>query len=186
MSQLLLYLAAAAVSLGVFWLGGRTGDGLVRVLLRPAVLGLMALLLLLIASGEELRWPYGLISSAVLMGLWESYAGAYRLVGLPGPAGSSLRRVRVCAAWLVGALLNLSLLNLAAQLAYPGTFLWRGDSASLLDVIYLTVLTFASGGYGDVLPANVLGKLLVMLTSLAGLIYATILFAALFQTIRDG
>jgi len=64
-------------------------------------------------------------------------------------------------------------------------FEWRGLPASALDVAYFTLLTFASGGYGDVLPTRPLGKLLAMLTSLSGLLFATILFAALFHRLRS-
>ena len=116
---------------------------------------------------------------------WEAYAGAYQMLGATDLKRKPVQQVQICAAWLGNALLNLIMLNLAAFLAFPQTYQWRGEQASLLDVAYLTMLTFASGGYGDVLPATTLGKLLVMLTSFSGLIYATILFAALFHTLRE-
>lgn len=119
-----------------------------------------------------------------VVGLWHSSAGAVLLTRRP-VVGS---RLLVCTVWLMKALASLALLNVAAQLAFPGTWEWRGGNASPLDVVYLTILTFASSGYGDVLPATALGKGLSMLTSFTGLAYATMLCTALWQHVapRDG
>lgn len=185
MSQLILGVAAAAIILGLFWLGLEPGSPLARVLLRPAVMALLAMALIVLAVGEHVRWPYALVAAAATMGLWEAYAGAYQMLGEASVKRKPVQQVQICAAWLGNALLNLILLNMAAFLAYPQTYQWRGEQASILDVAYLTMLTFASGGYGDVLPATTLGKLLVMITSFSGLIYATILFAALFHALRE-
>lgn len=185
MSQLILWTCAVALCIGIFWLGVDSTSLLMRVLVRPAILALMALLLMVVAAGEQVVWPHALIAVAAMLGLWESYAGAYALIGSTHGLGrDAALQVKICAGWLGNALANLTLLNLAAHQAYAGTFRWQGESASVLDVAYLTILTFASGGYGDVLPATVMGKSLVMLTSMAGLIFATILFAALFESLR--
>jgi hypothetical protein len=184
-SQLPLWLSSAGLVLGVFGLGIDPGSPLRRTLLRPPVLALLSILVMVVASGETARWPYTLIGMAALLGIWEGYAGAYRSLRTGPGRRSPMRQVQVCAIWLAGALLNLTLLNMSFQHLYPGTFEWRGGPASPLDVAYLTLLTFASSGYGDVLPGTVTGKLLSMVTSAAGLIYATILFTALFQALRE-
>lgn len=168
----------------LLWLGRTPANPLMHTLLRPALLALMSFLLLLMAAGEPIRWPFALVACASLIGLWEGYGGVYRLLGSAMPPMSPTQQVRVCALWLLNTLGNLMLLNAAVQLGYPGTFQWRNEAASLLDIAYFTLLTFASGGYGDVLPATPLGKGLAMLTSLGGLTYATILFAALFHQLR--
>ncbi len=185
MGELTLWMATAGLVLGIFWLGTDPEDPLVRVLLRPAVLALMALLVVVLTLGEPVRWPYGLVAVASFLGVWESYIGAYQVLSVTVPKRKLTQQVQVCTLWLINAMVNLILLNMAAYLAFPSTFQWRGETASLLDVAYLTMLTFASAGYGDVLPATSLGKLLVMMTSLAGLVYATILFGAVFQSLRQ-
>lgn len=184
MAHLVLLTATGGLLATIFGLGRDRGDVLLNTLLRPALLAMMALMLLVIALDVEATWPYGLIAVACFVGLWESYSGVYYLLTTPSRRATAVEQVRICAAWMTNVLSNLVLLNLSAFLALPGTFQWRGERASLLDVAYFTMLTFASGGYGDVLPATALGKLLAMLTSLCGLTYATILFAALFQRLR--
>lgn len=184
MGHLIWLTATGGLLATIFWLGRNGADRLQDTLLRPALLGLMALLLLLLPSDAPAAWPYGLTAAACLVGLWESYGGVYRLLAAPARQTTAVAQVRICAAWLVNVLANLVLLNLSACLAYPATFQWRGEGATPLDVAYFTLLTFASGGYGDVLPSTALGKLLAMLTSLCGLTYATILFAALFRQLR--
>lgn len=185
MSHLILFTATSGLLATIFWLGRDPANVLMTTLLRPALLALMALLLLLLSLDETAAWPYALTAAGSLVGLWESYVGVYHLLAAPPRRiATAVEQVRICAAWLVNVLSNLILLNLSAGLAFPGTFEWRGRLASLLDVAYFTLLTFASGGYGDVLPATPLGKGLAMLTSFAGLTYATILFAALFQRLR--
>lgn len=183
--HLLLLTATVGLLASLLWLGRDEGNRLLETLLRPALLALMALLMLIVAAGSGFRWPYALVAAAGLTGVWESYSGAYRLLTLPPRRASAVRQVQVCAAWLVNVLVNLTLVNVAAHLAAPASFQWQGETASLLDVVYLTFLTFASGGYGDVLPVTPLAKGLVTLTSLAGLSFATILFAALFHRFRE-
>lgn len=185
MDRAVLVVAAAWAGLGILWLGGGSGPPLQRLLLRPALMGLLGLLLLVLSPGLPVRWPYAVVASAALTGLWEAYAGVYSFLKESGIKGDLATQVRVCAIWLVNALGNLVLLNLSALLAYPATFSTRGGPSTVLDVSYLTVLTFASAGYGDVLPNTPLGKMLVMLTSLAGLLYATILFAAVYHAMRE-
>ncbi len=185
MSHLILLTATGGLLTTIFWLGRSQTDPLQHTLIRPALLALMALLLLVLALDVQPIWPFGLVATACLVGLWESYSGVYQLLAAPARRLTAVEQVRICGIWLVNALSNLVLLNISAFLAYPATFQWRGGHASLLDVAYFTLLTFASGGFGDVLPATALGKLLAMLTSLCGLIYATILFAALFHRLRE-
>ncbi|MFZ5824450.1 MAG: potassium channel family protein [Bacillota bacterium] len=185
MAQLVLLTATGGLLVTIFWLGRDRADLLLHTLLRPALLAMMALLLLVIALDADALWPYGLVAAACFVGLWESYSGVYQLLAAPAaPRTTAVEQVRICAAWMINVLSNLVLLNFAAYLAFPSTYQWRDQPASLLDVAYFTMLTFASGGYGDVLPATALGKLLAMLTSICGLTYATILFAALFQRLR--
>lgn len=184
MSHLIMLTATGGLLATILWLGRDPANPLQHTLLRPALLALTGLLLLLLALDLPVRWPFGLVSAACLVGIWESYGGVYRFLASPARRSTAVEQVRICGAWLINVLANLVLLNLAAQLAFPSTFQSRGEEASLLDVAYFTLLTFASGGYGDVLPVTALGKLLSMLTSLSGLTYATILFAALFQQLR--
>ncbi|MFZ5816669.1 MAG: potassium channel family protein [Bacillota bacterium] len=184
MSHMILFTATGGLLATILWLGRDSANVLRHALLRPALLALMALLLLLVAADEGVLWPFGLIAAACLCAIGESYSGIYRLLAAPPRRSTALDQVRISTLWLINVLTNLVLLNLSVHLAYPSTFQWRGDPASLLDVVYFTLLTFASGGYGDVLPVTALGKLLAMLTSLVGLTYGTILFAALFQWLR--
>lgn len=184
MGHLVLVTATGGLLATIFWLGRDSADLLQHTLIRPALLALMGLLLMLLALEGSSVWPYGLIALSCLVGLWESYGGVYHLLATPAHRTTPVEQVRICAAWLVNVLANLILLNLAAYRAFPQSFEWRGTAASMLDIAYFTLLTFASGGYGDVLPATALGKGLAMLTSLSGLTYATILFAALFQRFR--
>jgi hypothetical protein len=186
MDDLVLWLAAAGVGAGLLWLGTGDSPPLLRAVLRPAVLALAGMLLLVAAAGGPARWPYALVAASALLGVWECYAGAYRLLGTPGTAVAHhpARQVQICGALLGNAVTGLTLLNLAVQFAYPQTFLAHGRPAAVLDVTYLTLLSFASAGYGDVLPGTAAGKLLAMLTVLAGLIFATILLASVFQALR--
>ncbi len=184
MSHLLLLAAAGSLVAGVLWLGADRADRLNHTLVRPAVMALLSLLLLVLLAEAE-RWAYSLAAAAAAVGLWESYTGAYQLMSAPVSRTGPVAQVRTTGLWLLNTLSNLVLLNLSAQLAFPQTFEWRGLPASALDVAYFTLLTFASGGYGDVLPTSPLGKLLAMLTSLSGLLFATILFAALFHRLRS-
>lgn len=184
MSQIAVYLSSMALLAGVIWLGVDVSSPLVRTLLRPLLLALLGTLVMVVAMAETMRWPYGLVSMATLLGLWESYGGIYGTLRTSLAGRRPVQAVQICTVWVVGVLANLTLLNMTFQLLYPSTFQWRGEVASLLDVAYLTLLTFASSGYGDVLPATAAGKVLSIITSLAGLLYATILFTALFQALR--
>lgn len=184
MSHLVFLTATGGLLAAVLWLGADKADRLTHALLRPALMSLLGLLLLVSLDGA-VRWPYALSGGAALVGLWESYIGVYHMLEAPVRRTGPLAQVRISAAWLISTLANLMLINLSANLAYPNTFQWRDLPATPLDIAYFTLLTFASGGYGDVLPATPLGKALVMLTSLSGLVYATILFAALFQRLRE-
>lgn len=185
MGTMTLVICGAGLVLGIFRLGVGLHRPLLRALVRPAVAAGLGALLMLMAGGEPHRWPYSLVAATAVLGVWEAYAGVYGTLRAAGVRGSPVRQVQVCAIWLSAVLTNLTLLNMAVQSLFPATFAWRGAPASMLDVAYLTLLTFASGGYGDVVPMTVAGKLLSMLTSLAGLLYATILFTALFQTLRE-
>ncbi|HYF91137.1 MAG TPA: ion channel [Symbiobacteriaceae bacterium] len=145
------------------------------------VLALAALLLVLAGAPPSSRWPFVLAGAGCLTALWDGYAGVFRLLRRPRRAGRRSVPLQICALWLINTLAYLVLLNTAAELAVPGTFEWRGGPAAPLDVAYLTLLTFASSGYGDVLPANGLGKALAMVSSLAGLLYATMLVTAIWH-----
>lgn len=183
MRHLLFVAAAGGLIAAALWLGADRADRLSHTLVRPAVMALLGLLLLVLL-GQEQGWSSALAAAAAGIGLWESFNGVYRLLYLPVARTGPVAQVRTTARWLFNTLGNLVLLNLSAQLAYPHTFEWRDLPATALDVAYFTLLTFASGGYGDVVPGTPLGKLLAMLTSLSGLLFATILFAALFHRLR--
>jgi len=156
-------------------------------MLRPMALALGSVLVMVLsATGQRTCWPYLLVAAASLLSLYESFWGIYRLLRVARSERVPMVQVQACAVLLITTIANLALLNTAAQLAYPGTFEWRSGPASALDVVYLTLLTFASSGYGDVLPATVLGKLLSMLTSFAGLAYATIVFTFLWNKFSPG
>lgn len=185
MDQAVLLLAVTGLSLGILWLGGVPGSPLRRLLLRPALLGLFGLVLLVLTPGFRFRWPCGVAAALSLAALAEAYGGVYHLIRTASLRAGLGRQMRLCLIWLVAALLNLVLLNLSASLAYPGTFRTVHGAASALDVVYLTLLTFTSVGYGDVIPGTPLGQVLMMLTSLAGLLYATLLVTALYHTMRE-
>ena len=156
---------------------------LVRVLLRPAVFALLSIFLLVVSVRQTALWPYGLVTTISLVAVWDGYLGIYYMLKLRRGAAAPGAQLQACAVWLVNTIANLTLLNTAAQLAFPGTWEWRGAPASVLDVAYLTLLTFGSSGYGDVLPATTIGKALSMLTSFAGLVYATMFFTALWKAL---
>lgn len=183
MDQAILILAAAGLSVGILWLGSGEGSPINRLLLRPGLMWLLGGLLLLVAPGPPVRWPYGLVAASSLTGLWEAYGGVYFLVRSAGARGSLAQQVQICLIWLLNTLGNLMILNVSVSLAYPHTFISRNGPSTPLDVIYLTALTFSSAGYGDVVPNSPLGQVLMMLTSLAGLVYATVLFAALYHAV---
>jgi len=183
MRHLLLVAGAGGLIAAALWLGADRADRLSHTLVRPAVMALFGLLLLVLL-GEEPRWASALGAAAAAIGLWESFNGVYQLLYVPVARTGPVAQVRTTGRWLFNTLGNLVLLNLSAQLAFPHTFQWRDLPATALDVAYFTMLTFASGGYGDVVPGTPLGKLLAMLTSLSGLLFATILFAALFHRLR--
>lgn len=145
------------------------------------VLGMAVLLLLLVTAPQSSQWPFALVGAACLAAVWDGYAGIFRMLKSPRRARKTVDQIEVCLIWLVNTLAYLTLLNTAAELAMPGTFEWRGGPATALDVAYLTCLTFASSGYGDVLPVTTLGKGLAMLTSMCGFLYATMLFTAFWQ-----
>jgi len=178
-------LAVTGLTLGILWLGGRPVRSVRRLLLRPALLALLGIFLLILAAGFGVRWPLGLAAAAAAAALAEAYGGIYHLVRTASRNDSVARQVRLCLLWLAVTLLNLTLLNLSASVAYPGTFRSGGQIATHLDVVYLTLLTFTSVGYGDVIPGSPLGQILMMLTSLAGLLYATLLATALYHTMRE-
>lgn len=185
MDQAVLVVAAAGLGVGILFLGSGEGTPVSRLLLRPGLMWLLGWLLLLVAPGLPVRWPYALVAAASLTGLWEAYSGVYFLVRNASAKVVLARQVQICIIWLVNTLSNLMLLNVSASLAYPGTFISRNGPTTPLDVVYLTALTFSSAGYGDVVPNSPLGQLLMMLTSLAGLVYATILFAAIYHAMRE-
>ena len=145
------------------------------------VAAMAALLLLMAAAPQPSRWSFVLVGAGCLAAIADGYAGIFFMLRSPRRERRPGLQLQVCALWLVNTLAYLVLLNTAAELAVPGSFQLQGGQASLLDVAYLTILTFASSGYGDVLPANPLGKLLSMLTSFSGLLYATMLFTAIWQ-----
>lgn len=155
------------------------------LIIRPAVLAGMAALLTVAvaATGKSDRWPFGLVAVAGVAGLWESAVWIYRLLCSPLVRQGTGRYLQLCALWMINLIVNLTLLNLAAHLAYPGTFRSAGGSASLLDMLYFTLMTFASGGYGDVVPVTPLGKSMAMITTLCGFFYGSTLCAAILQQI---
>lgn len=185
MDQAVLVVAAAGLGVGILFLGGGERAPVSRLLLRPGLMWLLGWLLLLVAPGPPVRWPYALVAAACATGLWEAYGGVYFLVRSARAKVTLARQLQICIIWLINTLSNLALLNVSASLAYPSTFINRNGPAAPLDVIYLTALTFSSAGYGDVVPGSPLGQVLMMLTSLAGLIYATLLLAAIYHAMRE-
>jgi len=183
--QAVLVVAAAGLGVGILFLGGGERAPVSRLLLRPGLMWLLGWLLLLVAPGPPVRWPYALVAAACATGLWEAYGGVYFLVRSARAKVTLARQLQICIIWLINTLSNLALLNVSASLAYPSTFINRNGPAAPLDVIYLTALTFSSAGYGDVVPGSPLGQVLMMLTSLAGLIYATLLLAAIYHAMRE-
>jgi hypothetical protein len=159
----------------------RPGPILTGMVLRPALLIGAATYVAVLCSATSAKWPYGLIAVAGAVGLWESNLTVYRLLRSSYIRRRAGRYLQVCALWMVNLIANLGLLNLAVQLALPGTFESRTGSVSAIDVLYFTVLTFASGGYGDILPASATGKVLSMVTTLVGFFYASTLCAVILQ-----
>jgi hypothetical protein len=145
--------------------------------------GLAVLLFLLALAPQPAPWSFVLVGMGCLAAIVDGYAGIWLMLRRPRRVRrrSVASQMQICVVWLINTLAFLTLLNTSAELAVPGTFLWRDGPVTLLDVAYVTTLTFASGGYGDILPGNELGKLLTMLTSLAGLVYATLLVTAIWQ-----
>lgn len=153
------------------------------MVLRPAVVAGVAALAALMASASSATWPYGLVALAGIIGLWESTLWVYRLLRSPVMRRGTGRYLQVCGFWMVNLIINLTLINLAAHLASPGTFRSGTGNVSIPDILYFTLLTFASGGYGDVVPVTALGKALSMVTTLVGFFYASTLCAAILQQI---
>jgi hypothetical protein len=151
-----------------------------HVLTRPTLLLLAAAGLLLAAAGAPARWLCAAAAAASFTAVWDGYAGIYRMLRAPRRAAPGVQ-LNLCMLWLLATLAGFSLLNLAFEQALPGTFRLHSGAASPLDVAYLTLLTFASGGYGDIFPVTPVGKVLTMLTTLGGLIYATMFMTALWQ-----
>lgn len=150
------------------------------MLARPALLLLAATALLLADGGAPSRWLCAAGAAASFAAVWDGYAGVYRMLQAPRRAGAGAR-LQLCMLWLTVTVAGFILLNLAFELALPGTFRLHSGAASPLDVAYLTLLTFASGGYGDIFPVTPVGKVLTMLTTLGGLVYATMFMTALWQ-----
>lgn len=159
----------------------RPGPILDGMILRPAWLVGAATVLALLSSASTAKWPYGLVALAGVVGLWETNLTVYRLLRSTYVRAGTERFVQVCALWMINLIVHLGLINLAAQLALPGTFESRTGSVAAIDVLYFTVLTFASGGYGDIVPASAVGKALAMVTILIGFFYASTLCAATLQ-----
>lgn len=159
----------------------RQGPILRGMVLRPAFLIGTALLLTFLSATSTATWPYILVALAGLVGLWESNRTVYRLLHSTLLRRRTGRYLELCALWMVNLIADLWLLNVAVQLALPGTFESRTGGASMIDVLYFTVLTFASGGYGDILPASPTGKALSIFTTLIGFFYASTLCAAILQ-----
>lgn len=151
---------------------------LTRLLL---VAAMAALLLLLVTAPASARWPFVFVGAGCLAAIADGYAGAFAMLRRPRRAGRPALQLQICAIWLINMLAYFALLNVAAERTWPGTFEWRGEPASMLDVAYLTILTFSTGGLGDVTPVTGLGKVLVVLTSLGGLLYATVLVTGLWD-----
>jgi hypothetical protein len=147
---------------------------------RPTVLLVVAAAFLLAAGGAPVRWLCAAGAAASFAAVWDGYAGVYRLLRAPRRANPGVQ-LSLCMLWLLATLAGFTLLNLAFEQALPGTFRLHSGAASPLDVAYLTLLTFASGGYGDIFPGTPVGKVLTMLTTLGGLIYATMFMTALWQ-----
>lgn len=154
---------------------------LTGMVLRPVLLISTASLVTLLSAGCGAKWPYGLVALAGVVGLWESSLTVYRLLRSSYLREGTGRYLQVCALWMVNLIADLGLLNLAVQLALPGTFASQTGPVSTIDVLYFTVLTFASGGYGDIVPASPTGKGLAMITTLVGFFYASTFCAAILQ-----
>lgn len=153
------------------------------MLSRPTLLLCLAATALLLtgaAAGAHVRWLCAAGAGASFAAVWDGYTGVFQMLRAPRRASPGLQ-LQLCMLWLQATLVGFSLLNLAFERALPGTFLIRNGPATPLDVAYLTLLTFASGGYGDIFPATPVGKVLTMLTTLGGLIYATMFMTALWQ-----
>ena len=55
---------------------------------------------------------------------------------------------------------------------------------SLIDAIYFSVVTFSTIGFGDVVPANNLGKLLLIAEAMLGTTHAAVFIAILFSKLK--
>ena len=153
------------------------------MMFRPAILASAAAFVTVVSPDESAKWPYGLVALAGAVGLYESNLLVYRLLHSPLMKRGTGRYLQVCALWMVILIVNLTLLNLAAHLSLPNTFKSDTGLLSSLDILYFTILTFASGGYGDVIPATPVGKALSIVTTLFGFFYASTLCAAILQQI---
>lgn len=152
-------------------------------ILRQTALACTAIFVaLLSARPAPPTWLLGLFALAGLLGLWETNRWVYQRLSMPVAEGESPSPLRVCATAMINLVTNLTLLNLTAHLALPGTFIRLPSGAvTVWDVLYFTILTFASGGYGDLIPGSALGKALSMVTMLVGFFYASTLCAAILQ-----
>lgn len=164
----------------------RSGPIFHGLVLRPALLIAAATLVTVLSSSSPSKWQYGLVALAGIVGLWEASLTVYRLLHSSYLRRGTERYLQVCALWMLNLIADLALLNVAVQLAFPGTFESRTGSVSIVDVLYFTVLTFASGGYGDILPASSIGKALSAVTMLIGFFNASTLCAAILQQVSAG
>ncbi|HXJ34127.1 MAG TPA: potassium channel family protein [Candidatus Eisenbacteria bacterium] len=155
----------------------------------------------LASSGLWLRLGTGLVAAvcatsawtllhpgAIATAAWISMAWAFCLLSTTICLREVLTRSRVTINHLVGAMCGYLLLAVlwaftyaAVELAFPGSFraVAPDTSVALDDLMYLSLITLTTTGYGDVLPIERLARALASLEGVVGQLYVAVLVATL-------
>jgi hypothetical protein len=107
--------------------------------------------------------------------------GLFRYLGMPGPVTNG-RIYGSVSLYFILAIFWFAIYHLIEAL-YPGSFSWSSpqDSATTLHgtLLYFSMVTLTTLGYGDVLPVNPIARMFATLEAAVGILYIAITVARL-------
>jgi hypothetical protein len=130
--------------------------------------------------------PWGLSPGSAMSALFAGYATWRLFTGV-------IRSPRVTGDVLAGALAAYILAGMSFALVYhfidtrwPGSFAAAGgQQAAFPDLVYFSFVTLLTIGFGDVVPATGAARAVTLLEGLFGVVYTTVVMAALVAAYLD-
>jgi len=190
----------------LFWLVGAGASQNSRFLFELTVGVVLLSAILTATDAVRWRWTVTLLGGVVL--LYAISIAALSPVRLDiGPAavilfstyatlrslGAVVRSHRVTGDVLAGALATYVMAGLTFAIVYgvieagaPGAFHLAEGKAAFPDVVYFSFVTLLTVGFGDVTPALPLARAVALLEGLFGVVYTTVVMAALMAAYLEG